>query len=644
MALQIETYVNPAFGGGGFGGNAGGRTLFKALGHPLAAEAAPAWRARLAHAKHLAVYDPLGHVEVVDQFYPLQHLADAVYVQRLEDLGRPLLGRDPKPITEFDAGHDVVLIAAFNADKLVAQIEHLLPEGIDVVTLDPLALPPAMVSAPADYLAPVNFATNFAFFRDEPGHHTRVVGANYWSLYGAEAPRLWLRLFDDHGRVLQTWEQDLPPAGGAVILDSAEVRARFGLGDFCGSLFIHAIGVKGHEVVKYALDTYGDDAATLSCSHDANAWPAAWYAGVPAPAPGERVLLWVQNSHPVPIPAGTVKLNPMGVDRTAAFEHEIAPFATAAIDCGALLPDLAWPDQIEVDAGKHFVRPRYEIVRGNGHRHIAHANVERTDLKPDPRIREMEPHLGKGFIMPLPVPPKADFASYALPTPMAREQAELPLKVVLVDADGAQVDERYLGRLARHDMPLIDVDAWMEETGASLPSGYGHLELVYDFRDGGDGDGWLHALGRYVLRQSGHGADTSFGSHMFNMAVTLRDEPQSYTGRAPGLSTRLFLRLGGVDDTFCHLIYPASRPWHDTSTTELRLMDGNGAQVAVAPLAIPCGGSRFWRVSETFDAADLKRAGAAAHVQIRDATCRLFGYHGLIRDGQAFSLDHMFGF
>jgi hypothetical protein len=30
-------------------------------------------------------------------------------------------------------------------------------------------------------------------------------------------------------------------------------------------------------------------------------------------------------------------------------------------------------------------------------------------------------------------------------------------------------------------------------------------------------------------------------------------------------------------------------------------------------------------------------------VVVRDTTCRLFGYHGLIGD-RAFSLDHMFGF
>jgi hypothetical protein len=29
---------------------------------------------------------------------------------------------------------------------------------------------------------------------------------------------------------------------------------------------------------------------------------------------------------------------------------------------------------------------------------------------------------------------------------------------------------------------------------------------------------------------------------------------------------------------------------------------------------------------------------------VRDGTCRLFGYHGLMDDAGGFSLDHMFGF
>jgi hypothetical protein len=132
---------------------------------------------------------------------------------------------------------------------------------------------------------------------------------------------------------------------------------------------------------------------------------------------------------------------------------------------------------------------------------------------------------------------------------------------------------------------------------------------------------------------------------VFNTILTYRDEPQSYVGRPPGLSTRLFLRLGDGDyDTLCHLIYPASRPWRGYSATEIILNDSSGREVARSALAIPCSGSRLWRYHEIFDAASRSRAGAGGYAIVRDTTCRLFGYHGLLgRDG-AFSLDHMFGF
>src|SRR5437870_2376079 len=85
--------------------------------------------------------------------------------------------------------------------------------------------------------------------------------------------------------------------------------------------------------------------------------------------------------------------------------------------------------------------------------------------------------------------------------------------------------------------------------------------------------GWLHALFRYEDQETGHAAETSFGAHMFNALVTYKGEPQSYKGPPPGLSTRLFLRVGPPPlDTLCHLIYPASRPWHATSDTALILM------------------------------------------------------------------------
>src|SRR5262249_20091700 len=139
--------------------------------------------------------------------------------------------------------------------------------------------------------------------------------------------------------------------------------------------------------------------------------------------------------------------------------------------------------------------------------------------------------------------------------------------------------------------------------------------------------------------------ETSFGAHVFNTVLTYKSEPQVYVGRPPGLSTRLFLRLGTAPlDTLCHLIYPASTPWHATSATDLVLHDGSGREIARKRIAIPCSGSLFWRYHAAFDAAERKAAGSGAYVIIRDLTCRLFGYHGLVGAEGAFSLDHMFGF
>ncbi|MCL4315545.1 MAG: hypothetical protein M1527_01525, partial [Gammaproteobacteria bacterium] len=133
-------------------------------------------------------------------------------------------------------------------------------------------------------------------------------------------------------------------------------------------------------------------------------------------------------------------------------------------------------------------------------------------------------------------------------------------------------------------------------------------------------------------------------AHMFNMAAVYKGEPQSYTGAPPGLSTRLFLRMGDAPlDTMCHLIYPASTAWHAHSSTQLILHDRNGMEVAKHEVRIPCSGSLLWRYSEMFDQATRRRTGDGGYVIVRDLTCRLFGYHGLLGEA-AFSLDHMFGF
>ncbi len=637
MALNIRTFSNVT----------GGESFFKAVGHPMAAEKASELVAVLAKEGPIAVYDPLGNVADFAELYDLSSWdVTGVFVQRVEDLGNPVLGQGARPVTDLkEATADVVFVAAFDAERLVGQVRHLVPTGARVVTLDGLRLADDMLANHRRYLDPLNFATNFAFFRDAEGHHTRVATANYWHGYGARGVELWLCLFDADGAVLAEWRERAPDCGASIIIDSAEVRRRFGLGPFTGSLFIHVLGAAGHDIVKYALDTYGDEVGVLSCTHDANAWPADLYAGLPAPRDDEEVVLWVQNSHPTPIPAGAVGLNRMGSNAVSWFDEEIPPFGTRALEVGRLLPGLRWPEQVEVQAGRHFVRPRYEVVARDGTRRIAHLNVERTDLAYDPKIPELANLLGKGFRLPAPVLPLAEWRSIALPTPMATCQRELPIQLIVYDASGREALRHSLGRLPRNHATAVEVGALLEAAGTTLESGYGHFELAYDFSQGGGADGWLHGLFRYEHRTSGHGADTSFGTHIYNLPIAYKNEPQSYAGRPPGLSTRLYLRLGANGlDTLSHLIFPASGAWHAESRTRLVLYDQMGEEIAQREVSIPLSGSLLWRYSETFDAEERAGAGDGAYVIVHDATCRLFGYQGLLgRDG-VFSLDHMFGF
>jgi hypothetical protein len=508
---------------------------------------------------------------------------------------------------------------------------------MQIVTLDRARLPEALLTNRRTYLDRLNFATNYAFFRDKDGLSTRLTSANYWAGYGAKDVRLWLRLFDGDGAVLAEWEQALPAGPAGFSIDSREIRARFDLPEFAGQLFIHAINVAGHDVVKYALDTIGSgEERSLSVTHDANAWPSDRYAGLPAPHPDERVVLWVQNSHAAPIPAGSITLNRMGQDASVPIGQDVPAFASTAIDVASLMPGLHWPAQIELRTGRHVVRPRYEIRRA-GRTRIAHVNVERADLRPDPGIRTLSNLLGRGYLLPFPVLPPARFRTILQPNPMAETQANLPIRLDVFAADGSLTAQRFLGCLARDHEVGMDLDGIATEAG--------HAELVYDFRDGGDADGWLHGLFRYEDRGNGHAAETSFGAHIFNTAMTYRDEPQSYSGPPPGLTTRLFLKLGDAGRrAFTVLVYAASASWHQFSTTSLLLVDSDGAQIAEHALAIACSGSAMVFPDEVFPADALRQAGPNGYVLVRDTTCRLFGYHGLMDEAGGFSLDHMFGF
>jgi hypothetical protein len=523
MVLRIDTFDNVR----------GGNTLYKALAHPLAAAPGSGLIAGLARYGKVAIVDPHGAAEGFAELFDLSGLEIAgVYVQDIARIGKPVLGRTAMAMPELaQSGARAVLAAAFDADRLIGQLAPFVPANCDIVSLDTMRIPAQRLTNTRTYLDPLNFATNFALFRDTGTVHTRLVTANYWAGYGSAGITCWLTLFDGDGEIIAEWSETPAAEAGAIVIDSREIRERFELGEFAGQLFIHVAGAAGHDIVKYALDTYGpkgDDRAggrdaALSCTHDANAWPSDRYAGLPAPAPGERVLLWLQNSHATPIPAGAIGLNAMGEEQVATLDEAIGPFATRVVDVAELLPGLAWPAQIELRAGKHVVRPRYEVIE-NGRRRIAHVNVERDDLKPDPALPQLGARLGKGYLLPAPILPRGEWRSMLLPTPMTLAQSELPIAALIYDPAGTEVARHRFGRLPRGHRTALDLDG----VSQALGDGYGHVELVYDFAEGGEGDGWLHALFRYRHRASGHAAETSFGAHVFNTILTYKDEPQSY--------------------------------------------------------------------------------------------------------------------
>jgi hypothetical protein len=620
----------------------GGNVAYKALAHPVAADGLAHLAALLNQTGPLAIYDPDGIAQTLLALSP-QFDVEGVYVHDSRAVGCPRGNHSARPLTDLSSAPvRTVLIAAFDVGRLATRIAPHVPTGASVVTLDEIKLPAIWLTNTVRYLDALNFATNFVFYRDDGHFGTRLTTVNYWSAYGARSVKLFARLYDMSGCVLAEWEQDAPAAAGGIILDSADVRRRFGLPPFIGQLFLHAVGVAGHDIIKYALDTYSTDGGeSLSCTHDSNAWPSDTYAGLPAPLPNERVILWLQNSHALPIPAGAMSLKRMGTDAPAPIPEAIPAFSTVALDVSQVLPGLQWPSQIELVAGRHVVRPRYEVTRGKRTR-IAHMNVERNDLQADPGIKTLSPQMGRGFILPLPVLPRTAYRTTILPTPMSLITLDVPLRVDIFAPDGVRIAEHYLGLMSRrHSMPL-DLDAVL---GVAVLEDGGHAELVYDFRDGGDADGWLHAVFRYEHRMTGHLAESSFGAHIFNTLMTYKNEPQSYSGPPPGLSTKLFLKLGvAALESFCVLIYPASASWHPYSTTKLELYSNAGGLLASKAIQIACSGSMSFYISQQFERDTLRSAGEGGYVLIKDTTCRLFGFHGLDDRAGKFSFDHMFGF
>src|SRR5262249_46390779 len=148
--------------------------------------------------------DPYGFLPGFCEIYDLAGVEIAgIFAQDLDAVGRSILGHRVQPVTLLpQAVAKQLLIAAFEAEKPALHIAQLLPAGCTVASLDDIRVPGELLTNSGRYLDALNFATNFAFFRDDDGHHTRLVTANYWSGYGAQSLRLWAMLLDGEGHCL----------------------------------------------------------------------------------------------------------------------------------------------------------------------------------------------------------------------------------------------------------------------------------------------------------------------------------------------------------------------------------------------------------------------------------------------------------
>ena len=119
MALRIGTFDNTS----------GGNTLYKALTHPRAAEAARRLLQALAEQGPVAVYDPNGSAEGFAAIYGLSGIDLAgVYVQEVARIGSRVLDRVAQPVSELGrTAASIIFVTAFEAEQVMTQLQPVRP-------------------------------------------------------------------------------------------------------------------------------------------------------------------------------------------------------------------------------------------------------------------------------------------------------------------------------------------------------------------------------------------------------------------------------------------------------------------------------------------------------------------------------------
>ena len=236
MVLRIETFDNAR----------GGNTLYKALTHPHVAAAGRALVAKLAQNGPVALVDPQGALAGFAEILGSTGSISPASTCRTWRGWATIFARGRCAADRTRALESALGICRRvrrgAADRAVRAFAPGWRRGRHARS-DAAAGPPPV--EPACLLDPVNFATNFALFRDEAGLHTRLVTANYWAGYGSADLTCWLTLFDAAGRIVAEWDEHAVAAPRAIAIDSREVRARFGLGRFPGNCSCTRSGRQG---------------------------------------------------------------------------------------------------------------------------------------------------------------------------------------------------------------------------------------------------------------------------------------------------------------------------------------------------------------------------------------------------------------
>src|SRR4051794_24749559 len=129
-----------------FDARAGGNVLYKALAHPVAAEAIERLAARLSDGP-LALYDPDGVADALWAMHPSMPAPAEAYVHDVDQIGSLRAGVAARPLTELPRSRcRHLLLAAFDAGRAQARIAWMVPQAMQVATLDEVKLPPEMLT------------------------------------------------------------------------------------------------------------------------------------------------------------------------------------------------------------------------------------------------------------------------------------------------------------------------------------------------------------------------------------------------------------------------------------------------------------------------------------------------------------------